>query len=62
MGRYLNPVTRLVFSIKFLKSLPKLPVSPTGLMATPIRMTKLVPLLYTIRIGQYDSWGFLGHF
>ncbi len=55
MGRYLNPATRLVFSIKFLKSLPILLASPTGPMATPIQMTKLVALLYMIRIGHYDS-------
>ena len=43
------------------KSLPKLLVSPAGPMATLTRMTKLVTLLYTIRIGHYDSWAFLGH-
>ncbi len=49
---------RTVFSAK---SVPKLCVSPTGPTATPIRMTKLVALLYTIRIGHYNTWGFLAH-
>ena len=56
MGRYLNSAIRLVFLIKLI--IPKLFVSPTGLLATLIRMTKLVTLLYTIKTGHYDSWAF----
>ncbi len=61
MGRYLNSAIRLVFSIKLLKSLPKLPVGLAGPMDKLIQISKLVTSYYTIMIGHYEAWGFLGH-
>ncbi len=61
MGRYSNSVTTLVFSIKIIKSLPKLLVGPTSPMTPLTQMAKVVTSLYTIWMGHYEVWGFLGH-
>ncbi len=61
MGRYSNSVTTLVFSIKTIKSLPKLLVGRTGPMAPVKQMVKVVTSLYTIWMGHYEVLGFQGH-
>ncbi len=61
MGLYPNSVTTLVFSIKKIKSLPKLLVGPTGPMAPLTQMAKVVTSLYTIWMGHYEVWGILSH-